>query len=437
MGRGPVATMLVQRGTLKVGDAIVAGDAWGKVRALYNFKGEKLKDAKPGDPVEILGFEHPPTAGEQARVVDHERDARDVAEKRGERLRREQLAQRSRRGVSLEGLFAEIQEGAVRDLNLVVKADVQGSLEAIAGELAKIQHAEVRVTIIHQGVGGITEGDVMLAAASDALVVGFNVRPRRSRSAQQVARREPEGVEAARDLAAEHVAVVPVGRPVSAEVQTGRVRGVDRPAVEVGDLGRVRGVGEVDDRQPALVPGLHHDVATRNRHDRAVVGHAVLLRGLHCRQLVVARELQLAVDDVEERVGAPLRLVGHRQRAAVPPPHSSVKMTLVPSLLNVAECQYEKFGSATASSRTGFTGSEMSSRMPLPWHAPAASPISGYEVMSWHVFVFGSGEYGVPDGCSGCVGRVLQAVEGARRRVGEDPRLARRSPPSRAPRAAP
>jgi len=191
VGRGPVATMLVQRGTLSVGDAIVAGDAWGKVRALYNYKGEKLKEAKPGDPVEILGFEHPPAAGEQARVVDHERAARDVAEKRGERLRREQLAQRSRRGVSLEGLFAEIQEGAVRDLNLVVKADVQGSLEAIAGELAKIQHAEVRVTIIHQGVGGITEGDVMLAAASDALVVGFNVRPNAdSRNAA-----EREGVE--------------------------------------------------------------------------------------------------------------------------------------------------------------------------------------------------------------------------------------------------
>ncbi|HEV8250078.1 MAG TPA: translation initiation factor IF-2 [Gaiellaceae bacterium] len=191
IGRGPVATMLVQRGTLKVGDAIVAGDAWGKVRALYNYTGEKLKEAKPGDPVEILGFEHPPAAGEQARVVEHERAARDLAEKRGERLRREQLAQRSRRGVSLEGLFAEIQEGAVRDLNLVVKADVQGSLEAIAGELAKIQHAEVRVNVIHQGVGGITEGDIMLAAASDALVIGFNVRP----NADARATAEREGVE--------------------------------------------------------------------------------------------------------------------------------------------------------------------------------------------------------------------------------------------------
>jgi translation initiation factor IF-2 len=191
VGRGPVATMLVQRGTLKVGEEIVAGDAWGKVRALYNYTGEKLTEAKPGDPVEILGFEHPPTAGEQARVVEHERAARDLAEKRGGRLRREQLAQRSRSGVSLDRLYEEIQEGGVRDLNLVVKADVQGSLEAIGGELAKIQHPEVRVNVIHQGVGGITEGDVMLAAASDALVVGFNVRP----NADARTTAEREGVE--------------------------------------------------------------------------------------------------------------------------------------------------------------------------------------------------------------------------------------------------
>src|SRR5215218_1667433 len=184
VGRGPVATMIVQRGTLGVGDAIVAGDAWGKVRALYNYLGEKLTEAKPGDPVEILGFEHPPTAGEQARVVEHERAARDLAEKRGGRLRREQLAQRSRSGVSLDRLYEEIQEGGIRDLNLVVKADVQGSLEAIGGELAKIQHPEV-------GVGGITEGDVMLAAASDALVVGFNVRP----NADARTTAEREGVE--------------------------------------------------------------------------------------------------------------------------------------------------------------------------------------------------------------------------------------------------
>jgi translation initiation factor IF-2 len=176
VGRGPVATMLVHRGTLEVGDAIVAGDAWGKVRALYNFRGEKVKNARPGDPVEILGFDHPPPAGEQARVVENERQARHYAQVRGERLRREQLAQR-RVGVSLESLFEQIQEGAVQDLNLVLKADVVGSVEAALSELQKIQHPEVRVNVIHQGVGGITENDIMLASASNAMVVGFNVRP--------------------------------------------------------------------------------------------------------------------------------------------------------------------------------------------------------------------------------------------------------------------
>jgi translation initiation factor IF-2 len=187
VGRGPVATMLVHRGTLKVGDAIVAGDAWGKVRALYNYRGEKIQEAKPGDPVEILGFDHPPPAGELGRVVDAERRARELANARGERLRREQLAQRPA-GVSLEGLFAQMQAGAVQDLNLVVKGDVDGSVEAVVGELAKIQHPEVRVNVIHQGVGGITENDVMLASASNAMIVGFNVRP--NAEARALAERE-------------------------------------------------------------------------------------------------------------------------------------------------------------------------------------------------------------------------------------------------------
>jgi translation initiation factor IF-2 len=177
VGRGPVATMLVHRGTLRVGDAVVAGDAWGKVRALHNFRGDRLEQAGPGDPVEILGFDHPPPAGELCRVVENERQARDLANRRGERVRREQLAQRGKAGPSLETLFAQMQEGAVQDLNLVVKGDVGGSVEAALSELQKIEHPEVRVNVIHHGVGGITEGDVMLASASNALVVGFNVRP--------------------------------------------------------------------------------------------------------------------------------------------------------------------------------------------------------------------------------------------------------------------
>jgi translation initiation factor IF-2 len=188
VGRGPVATMLVQRGTLRVGDAIVAGDAAGKVRALYDYRGEKVKEARPGEPVEILGFDRPPPAGELCRVVEHERQAKDLAEKRAERLRREQLAQRAKRGVSLESLFEQMQAGGVQDLNIVLKGDVQGSVEALVGELGKIQHPEVRVNVIHTGVGGITENDVNLASASSALVIGFNVRP--SAEAKLLADRE-------------------------------------------------------------------------------------------------------------------------------------------------------------------------------------------------------------------------------------------------------
>ncbi len=177
VGRGPVATMSIHRGTLKVGDAIVAGDAWGRVRALYDYRGERIEAAAPGEPVEILGFDRPPPAGELGRVVENERRARELAHQRGERLRREAMAKQSSGGVSLESLFTQMQAGAVQDLNIVIKGDVQGSVEAIVSELGKIQHPEVRVNVIHTGVGGITENDVNLAAASQAMVIGFNVRP--------------------------------------------------------------------------------------------------------------------------------------------------------------------------------------------------------------------------------------------------------------------
>src|SRR6188472_1959166 len=188
VGRGPVSTVLVHRGTLRVGDAAVAGDASGKVRALYDYRGEKVKQAGPGEPVEVLGFDHPPSAGEFVRVVEHERQAKHLANVRAERLRREQLAQRPRRRVSLETLHDDLQAGEVQDLNIVLKGDVQGSVEALLGEIQKIQHPEVRVNVIHTGVGGITENDVNLASASDALVVGFNVRP--SADARGLAERE-------------------------------------------------------------------------------------------------------------------------------------------------------------------------------------------------------------------------------------------------------
>ena len=188
VGRGPVATMLVGRGTLRVGDAIVAGDAWGKVRALYSFRGERVKSSGPGTPVEILGFDKPPSAGEHARVVENERQARHLAQIRAQRLRSEQFARRAKKGVSLEELFTRIEEGVVQDLNIVVKADVQGSVEAVQSELAKIRHPEVRVVVLHTGIGAITESDVMLASASNAIVAGFNVRP--NSEAKQLAERE-------------------------------------------------------------------------------------------------------------------------------------------------------------------------------------------------------------------------------------------------------
>jgi translation initiation factor IF-2 len=190
VGRGPVATMLVQRGTLHVGDGIVAGDAWGKVRALHDFHGERVREARPGTPVEILGFDKPPQAGEQARVVENERQARHLAGLRAQRLRAEELAKQTK-GPSLEDLFSRMAEGGVQDLNVVVKADVQGSVEAVVGELAKIQHPEVRVNVIHTGIGAISENDVMLASASTAIVLGFNVRP----NAEARALAEREGVD--------------------------------------------------------------------------------------------------------------------------------------------------------------------------------------------------------------------------------------------------
>src|SRR5204863_7994044 len=141
-----------------------------------DYRGERVEQARPGDPVEILGFDHPPQVGELGRVVENERRGRELAQQRGGRLRREALAkQRAGRGVSLERLFEQLQAGGVADLNIVLKGDVQGSVEAIVGELAKIDHSEVRVNVIHTGVGGITENDVNLAAASSAMVVGFNV----------------------------------------------------------------------------------------------------------------------------------------------------------------------------------------------------------------------------------------------------------------------
>jgi translation initiation factor IF-2 len=172
-GRGAVVTVLIQRGTLHVGDALFAGPHWGRVRAMNDFLGNRVKQAMPGEPVEILGFDSVPEAGEFVRVVENDRKARQLAGERANRLKTEALARRSGKRVSLEDIF----KSELQDLNLVLKADVAGSLEAIEDEIAKLPQSEISVNVIHRGVGGVNESDVMLAAASDAVVLAFNVRP--------------------------------------------------------------------------------------------------------------------------------------------------------------------------------------------------------------------------------------------------------------------
>lgn len=174
-GRGPVATVLVQNGTLNVGDIIVAGTAYGRVRAMVNDKGRRVKSAGPSVPVEILGLDEVPSAGDLFVVYDDERKARLLTEKRSNKQRQEQMGTNSR--VTLEDLYKQIKEGEIKELNLIIKADVQGSVEALAGSLEKIEVEGVRVRVLHRGVGAITESDVLLASASNAIVIGFNVRP--------------------------------------------------------------------------------------------------------------------------------------------------------------------------------------------------------------------------------------------------------------------
>ena len=173
-GRGPVATVLVQRGTLHIGDTIIAGTSFGKVRAMVNDRGEKVKKALPSTPVEVLGLNDVPQAGDILDSTD-EKIARSVAEKRIAKKKEEEIKLNSK--VSLDDLFQRIQEGEIKELNIVVKADVQGTIEALKASLEKIKNDEVKVVVVHAGVGAITESDVMLASAANALIIGFNVRP--------------------------------------------------------------------------------------------------------------------------------------------------------------------------------------------------------------------------------------------------------------------
>lgn len=174
-GRGPVATILVQNGTLNAGDIIIAGTAVGRVRTMINDKGEEIKSAGPSTPVEITGLGEVPDAGEAFNVVADERLARELAEERKQQAKEEVFGQYQK--VTLENLFSQITEGERKELPIIVKADVQGSVEAVKQSLEKISNEEVRVKVIHGAVGAVSEGDVMLAAASNAIIVGFNVRP--------------------------------------------------------------------------------------------------------------------------------------------------------------------------------------------------------------------------------------------------------------------
>ena len=176
-GRGPVATVLVQNGTLHSGDIVIAGTAVGRVRAMTDHNGRSVKAAAPSVPVEIIGLAEVPTAGDEFRAVENEKMARELAESRRAQAKEENFRANSR--ANLDDLFAQISEGA-KELNVIVKADVVGSAEAVKASLQKISNDEVKVRVIHSAVGGITENDVMLAATSNAIIVGFNVRPDRS-----------------------------------------------------------------------------------------------------------------------------------------------------------------------------------------------------------------------------------------------------------------
>ncbi len=192
-GRGPVATILVDKGTLKVGDPIVAGGAWGRVRAMIDDTGKQIKEAGPSTPVQVLGLQAVPNAGDEFRAADSEKTARTVGEAREQRyrLKAQRGDARVQKGVKLEDIFSQIQSGEAATLNLVLKADVQGSLEAVTESLRRLERDDVKLAFVHRGVGGITENDINVAAISNATLIGFNVRP--DRKARELA--DTEGVE--------------------------------------------------------------------------------------------------------------------------------------------------------------------------------------------------------------------------------------------------
>lgn len=237
-GRGAVATVLVQDGTLRVGDSLICGSLAGKIRAMINDRGERIETAGPSTPVEILGLNEVPLAGDRFQVVADERVARQVAAKRATKLKE---ASRRVQRVTLDDLFKQIQEGEVKDLNLIIKADVQGSVEAVQDALAKLSLEEVQIKIIHTGVGAVNESDIMLASASNAIVIGFNVRP--DSNARKLAEQDEVDIrlyriiyEAIEDIKA---AVTGLLKPVMKEVILGQAE--VRQLFKVSRLGSIAG----------------------------------------------------------------------------------------------------------------------------------------------------------------------------------------------------
>jgi len=269
VGRGPVATILVQSGTLRIGDSMVAGQAWGKAKALVDDRGNKVDIAGPSVPVQVLGFSEVPSAGDQFRVTNEIASAREVAESREQRLRLAANANRAigSSGIKLEDLFEQIQKGDVPVLNIILKADVQGSLEALADALGKLGRDEVGLAIIHKAVGGVTENDVALAAASDALIIGFNVRPdRRAREAAELAHVEVRTYEIIYKVIEDiESAVVGMLKPEYEEVVTGEA--------EVREVFRIPRVGAIAGCY------VRSGVITRGSHVRFLRDGVILWKG--------------------------------------------------------------------------------------------------------------------------------------------------------------
>ena len=263
--RGPVATVLVQNGTLKKGDTIVAGTAYGRVRAMMDDKGRSVNAAGPSTPVEVLGFNEVPAAGDTLFAADDDKLNRQVAEERRDRLKAAQVKQAQK--VSLDDLFSQMAEGELKDLNLIVKADVQGSVEAVKQALEKLSNEEVRVRVIHSGVGAITGSDIMFASASNAIVIGFNVRP--DSTARTTAEKEKVDVRTYRVIynAIEDVenAMKGMFKPVFQEVELGRCT--------VRSTFRISGVGTIAGAY------VNEGKVTRTAQVRVVRGGIVLHDG--------------------------------------------------------------------------------------------------------------------------------------------------------------